>query len=218
MRDEQTYAAERETMVDHQLLHRDICDKRVLAAMRMVPRHCFVPLEYRSFAYSDGPLPIQCGQTISQPYIVAYMTQLLQLDGHETVLDVGAGSGYQAAVLACLARQVHTVERHAKLAQSAAATLTELGYFNVTVHTGDGSLGVADLAPFDAIIVTAAAPGVPPALLDQLAQPGRLVIPVGARGAQYLELWERQEGQLTHDIVLPVAFVPLVGQFGWKDV
>lgn len=217
MQDEETYTMEREAMVDHQLLRRDIRAPRVLAAMRKVPRHRFVPSEYRSFAYSDGPLPIQCGQTISQPYIVAYMTELLQLQGEETVLEIGAGSGYQAAVLACLARRVHTIERHTGLAQSAETILAELGYTNVTVHTGDGSLGLSDLAPFDAIIVTAAAPSVPQALLDQLANPGRLVVPVGARSAQYLELWEWQEEKLHSQIVLPVAFVPLIGQFGWKD-
>jgi protein-L-isoaspartate(D-aspartate) O-methyltransferase len=216
MDNEETYARERDAMIDHQLLSRGIQDVRVLAAMRSVPRHRFILPEYLSYAYSDGPLPIPCGQTISQPYIVAYMTELLHLKGDETVLEIGAGSGYQAAVLACLARQVHSIERHPDLAHHAESILQELGYTNVTVHTGDGSLGLIELAPFDAIIVSAAAPRAPQALLDQLAQTGRLVIPVGERGGQVLELWERKEDQLTSEAVLPVAFVPLVGKYGWK--
>lgn len=217
MDEELAYLAKRDAMVDNQLLGRDIHDARVLQAMRSVPRHCFVRPEQRAYAYTDGPLPIGHAQTISQPYIVAYMTQLLQLKGDENVLEIGAGSGYQAAVLACLARSVHTVERHAELAQTAITVLAELGYDNVTVHIGDGSLGLPDLAPFEAIIVTAAAPHVPQALLDQLSPDGRLVIPVGARGAQVLELWERQGQEFNNETVLPVAFVPLIGRFGWQE-
>lgn len=217
MEQESSYTAKRMVMVKKQLMNRDIRDERVLNAMSSVPRHLFVPPEHRAFAYADGPLPIGNNQTISQPYIVALMTQLLQLQGDEKVLEVGAGSGYQAAVLSFLAQQVHTIERHPELARQAAQVLHELGYDNVTVHIGDGSLGLIDLAPFDAIIVTAAAPQVPQALLDQLALNGRLVIPVGSAGAQYLELWRRKEGQLDHEAILPVAFVPLIGEHGWQD-
>jgi protein-L-isoaspartate(D-aspartate) O-methyltransferase len=217
MDEEKSYSAEREAMVKNQILGRGVRDGRVLDAMRFVPRHRFVQPEHRSFAYADGPLPIGQGQTISQPYIVALMTELLQLTGDKKVLEIGTGSGYQAAVLACLARQVYSVERHTELAHSAATLLGELGYANVIVHVGDGSLGLLDLSPFDAIIVTAAAPRVPQALLDQLGLRGRLVIPVGTRGAQYLELWERQGEIFNCKTILPVAFVPLVGRFGWRE-
>lgn len=217
MDSEEAFAIARDEMVEQQLIPRDINDPRVLQAMRNVPRHRFIPPEHRSFAYADGPLPIGHGQTISQPYIVAFMSQCLDLKGEESVLEVGAGSGYQAAVLACLARQIHTIERHSELADGAAKTLAALGYGNVTMHIGDGSMGLVDLAPFDAIMVTAAAPRAPQALLDQLADNGRMIIPVGSRGAQYLELWKYTAGDLRSEIVLPVAFVPLVGKFGWKE-
>jgi protein-L-isoaspartate(D-aspartate) O-methyltransferase len=217
MDEEKTYSSAREAMVKNQILGRDIRDPRVLEAMRLVPRHRFVRPEQYPFAYADGPLPIGNGQTISQPYIVALMSELLQLTGDEKVLEIGTGSGYQAAVLSCLARQVYTIERHSELARSAAALLDELGYANIIVQVGDGSLGLPDQSPFDAIIVTAAAPRVPQALLDQLSLPGRLVIPVGGRGTQYLELWERRGEKFNCETILPVAFVPLVGQFGWKE-
>ena len=217
MDNESAYTIERLKMVENQLVNRDIRDHAVLQAMRNVPRHRFVSLEHRQYAYMDGPLPIGHGQTISQPYIVALMTQLLELSGVEQVLEIGTGSGYQTAVLACLARQVYTIERHAELASEAEKLLKQLGYQNVSVHIGDGSLGLVDLAPFDGIIVTAAAPQVPQALLEQLGEHGRLIIPVGSRGAQYLELWEQQSGELFHNTILPVAFVPLVGKFGWKE-
>lgn len=211
------YESQRQQMVDAQLLRRDINNPRVLDAMRNVPRHRFVPPEHRQYAYTDGPLPIRQGQTISQPYIVALMTQLLGLDGDENVLEVGTGSGYQAAVLGALASQVHTIERHADLAQRAKRVLTELGVNNVRVHIGDGSLGLLEFAPYAAIMVTAAAPRVPQALLDQLAGGGRLVIPVGSRGGQYLEVWERKGTDYSQELIIPVAFVPLLGQFGWKE-
>jgi protein-L-isoaspartate(D-aspartate) O-methyltransferase len=217
MDEDRSYAAEREAMVKNQILARGIRDGRVLEAMRLVPRHRFVQPENRSFAYADGPLPIGHGQTISQPYIVALMSELLQLTGEEKVLEIGTGSGYQAAILAQLARQVYTVERHAELANRSAALLDDLGYANVIVQVGDGSLGLHEMSPFNAIIVTAAAPSVPQALLDQLDLRGRLVIPVGARGAQFLERWERQGVKFNCETVLPVAFVPLVGRFGWKE-
>jgi protein-L-isoaspartate(D-aspartate) O-methyltransferase len=216
MDEEEWYANQRDRMVETQLVPRDISDPRVLQAMRAVPRHRFVPPEHQRYAYADGPLPIGYGQTISQPYIVALMTQLLALEGCETALEVGTGSGYQAAVLGLLAAQVHTIERHPPLADSAALILAELGYRNVQVHSGDGTLGLAELSPFAAIAVTAAAPRVPQALLDQLAPGGRLVIPVGSRGGQILELWQRQEGELRCEAIIPVAFVPLVGRYGWR--
>ena len=215
--EEQYYESQRWHMVDAQLLRRDIHEPRVLDAMRSVPRHRFVPPEHRQYAYTDGPLPIGQGQTISQPYIVALMTQLLGLDGDENVLEVGTGSGYQAAILGALASQVHTIERYGELAQKAKRVLTDLGVNNVQVHTGDGSLGLMEFAPYDAIMVTAAAPRVPQALLDQLADGGRLVIPVGSRGGQYLELWQCQGQDYNQELIIPVAFVPLVGKFGWNE-
>jgi len=208
-------AAERERMVVDQLIGRNIRDERVLNAMRTVPRHAFVTGDYRHLAYSDGPLPIGEGQTISQPYIVALMTQLLSLEGHEKVLEIGTGSGYQAAILAYLVAEVHTIERHAQLADNAGALLTDLGYKNVQIHLGDGSQGWVAAAPYDAVIVTAAAPEVPPLLLEQLAEGGRLVIPVGGRFNQLLQLWRRTEDAFTHDELTPVAFVPLMGKYGW---
>lgn len=217
MDDETFFAAERKAMVETQLLSRDIRDPAVLAAMQTVPRHQFVLPEQRSYAYVDGPLPIGYGQTISQPYIVAYMTQLLQITAMDRILEIGTGSGYQAAVLSLLAKEVHTIERHPELAHCAEAILQTLGYANVQVHIGDGTLGLPRYAPYDGIIVTAAAPQVPQVLLDQLAEGGYLVIPVGGRGAQYLDLWTRTPQGLDSERVLPVAFVPLVGRYGWKE-
>lgn len=210
------YAAERETMVQMQIKRRGVSSARVLEAMRAVPRHIFVDEVYVDLAYEDSPLPIGMGQTISQPYIVALMSELLELRGVEKVLEVGTGSGYQAAVLAYLARQVHTIERHADLARYAARLLADLELANVQVHTGDGSLGLPEESPFDAIMVTAAAPRTPRPLLDQLADGGRLVIPVGERsGGQYLERWRRRQDVFTHENILPVTFVPLIGKEGW---
>jgi len=217
MEEEPFYDKERQNMVDEQLVGRDLRDERVLEAMRAVPRHLFVPPEYRHMAYCDGPLPIGSRQTISQPYIVALMTQLLRLEGDENTLEVGTGSGYQAAVLAHLSRQVHTIERHAELAKQAAEVLKGLGLNNVTVHVGDGTLGLPEFAPFQAIMVTAAAPEVPRTLLDQLDEGGRLVVPVGGRMNQFLERWERKGPKFEQDVLVPVAFVPLRGQHGWKE-
>ena len=209
--------SEREYMVETQLLPRRIRDGLVLQVMRTVPRHLFVPPEYRHLAYTDGPLPIGFGRTISQPYIVALMSQLLELKGQERLLEVGTGSGYQAAVLGYLAGEVHTIERFPELARQAEQTLAELGLENVSVHIGDGTAGLLEFAPYQGIIVTAAAPHVPQALLDQLADGGRLVIPVGERGSQFLERWRRRGDDFDVEEVIPVAFVPLVGQFGWRD-
>ncbi len=215
--DDFSYAAERDRMVETQIISRDVHDRRILEAMRSVPRHVFVPPEYRYLAYADGALPIGSGQTISQPYIVALMTELLELKGDEKVLEVGTGSGYQAAILSSLARQVHTIERHTGLAHYAARLLADLKITNVQVHAGDGTLGLPEFAPFAAIIVTAAAPDVPQALFDQLEDGGRLVIPVGHHGDQYLERWRRQGDKYAYETILPVAFVPLIGAQGWKE-
>lgn len=217
MEDENYYANLRNRMVDDQIISRGIHDERLLDVLRRVPRHWFVPEEYAQIAYSDGPLPIGRGQTISQPYIVALMTELLELRGEENVLEVGTGSGYQAALLGSLARQVHTVERHASLAENAEKVLMRLGLTNVMVHIGDGSLGLHGYAPFQAIIVTAAAPHVPQPLFDQLDEGGCLVLPEGGAGGQMLDRWRKQEGELEQEHIAPVAFVPLRGQHGWKE-
>lgn len=217
MEEDTLYKLERQRMVNDQLAGRDIRDPRVLEAMSVIPRHRFVPLEHLHLAYSDGPLPIGGGQTISQPYIVALMTQLLVLDGQEKVLEIGTGSGYQAAVLAFLAQEVHTIERQARLAELAESTLHELDIQNVHVHTGDGSQGLPSQAPFQAILVTAAAPEVPRVLLEQLDENGRLVVPVGGRFGQYLERWRRRGSEFSQEVLVPVAFVPLLGRYGWKE-
>lgn len=217
MSEEIDYSKERNHMVERQLETRDIRDRRVLNAMRTVPRHRFVPSEYSHMAYSDGPLPIGSGQTISQPYIVALMTQMLRLEGHETVLEIGTGSGYQAAILAYLASEVHTIERHAELAEHAAQVLKSLELTNVKVHIRDGTLGLPEFAPYQAILVTAAAPQVPQTLLNQLDDGGRLIIPVGGRLGQTLERWERHGSEYTSEAQIPVAFVPLRGRHGWQE-
>jgi protein-L-isoaspartate(D-aspartate) O-methyltransferase len=217
MEDDQYYLKARLRMVEEQLEVRNIRSGQVLEAMRAVPRHLFVPPDFEGRAYADGPLPIGGGQTISQPYIVALMTQMLGLSGQEKVLEIGTGSGYQAAILGYLAREVHTVERNDDLAEQASFTLHHLGFRNVHVYVGDGSLGWPPAAPYDAQIVTAAAPVVPPPLLEQLADRGRLVLPVGEPGYQFLELWERHGEDYTHEAKVPVAFVPLRGQYGWPE-
>ncbi len=212
-----TFLTDRQRMVREQIASRGILDARLLEALRTVPRHCFIPPDYRYLAYTDGPLPIGEGQTISQPYIVALMTELLALQGDETVLEVGTGSGYQAAILAHLAHQVHTIERHANLAERARRALADLQLDNVQVHIGDGSQGLPEYAPYQAIMVTAAAPQVPQPLLDQLDEDGRLVLPVGSLGAQILERWQRHGAEYKRESIAPVAFVPLRGQHGWKE-
>jgi protein-L-isoaspartate(D-aspartate) O-methyltransferase len=209
------YEKQQEQMVESQLARRGIKDKRVLDAMRQVPRHLFVPKDTRSLAYCDGPLPIGHGQTISQPYIVALMTELLELTGQEKVLELGTGSGYQAAILSRLVRQVYSVERHAALAEQAEKVLAQLGYANVVISVGDGTLGWPEHSPYEAIIVTAAAPDVPQPLIEQLADGGRLVAPVGSRWSQVLAKVKRQGEKLVREHLTAVAFVPLVGKHGW---
>ena len=207
----------RREMVTWQIERRGIRDPRVLAAMYAVPRHLFVPGVSAVFAYEDQPLPIGEGQTISQPFMVAAMTEALELAGEERVLEIGTGSGYQAALLSMLAREVFSIERHAALAASAAERLTQMGYANVRVRTGDGTLGLPEDAPFDAIIVTAAAPDVPKPLVEQLAEGGRLVIPVGSANQQDLLRLRRREGKITTESLYLCRFVPLVGAHGWSD-
>jgi protein-L-isoaspartate(D-aspartate) O-methyltransferase len=203
-------------MVDEQLRGRDIGDERVLAAMERVPREAFVPEDLRRRAYDDAALPIGSGQTISQPYMVARICAELGLDGDERVLDVGTGSGYQAAVLAQIAAEVHSIERLPELAEQARRNLEAVGIDNVQVHVGDGSLGDPEHAPFDAIAVAAAAPEFPQALYDQLTLGGRLVVPVGGRRGQRLEVIVRSpEGPAVIRSV-PCRFVPLVGEEGFE--
>lgn len=209
------YEAARKRMVMGQIAARGITSPRVLDAFLEVPRHLFVPPNQRLYAYQDGPLPIGLGQTISQPYIVAYMTDQLHLRGDEILLEIGTGSGYQAAILGTLAREVHTIERHPRLASVAAQVLKDLGYSNITIHEGDGTHGLPEHAPYQGIMVTAAAPEVPQPLLDQLAEGGRLVMPVGGRGGQLLQLYQRKKGEIIREDLTPVAFVPLIGDHGW---
>ena len=204
-------------MVERQLRRRGIPDERVLAAMARVPREQFVPESVRPYAYADDALPIGHGQTISQPFVVATICSLLALDGSERVLDVGTGSGYQAAVLAELAAEVVTIDRIQELAETARTALAAAGYQNVEVRVGDGSLGVPDRAPFDAIAVAAATPTVPQALYEQLADRGRIVVPRGSRDGQELVLVVRTAAGPVERSSIPVRFVPLLGAEGFGE-
>lgn len=210
-------ARERERMVEEQLVGRGITDERVLGAMRKIPRHRFVEEALRDRAYGDHPLPIGESQTISQPYIVGMMTQLLQLRGDEKVLEIGTGSGYQTAVLAELARRVCSIERLPSLAARARRILEELGYTNAVVKTADGTYGWPDEAPFDRILVAAGAPAVPAPLFQQLAEGGRLVAPVGGPQSQALHVVEKVEGQMRVSTDCGCVFVKLVGKYGWEN-
>ena len=212
------FAELRRWMVDEQLREHGISDERVLDAMRRVPREEFVPEELRDAAYEDGPLPIGFGQTISQPFTVAFMCQALQLEGTEKVLEIGAGSGYGAAVLSLLASSVFTVERVPGLVNSARARLTRTGYENVNVVAGDGTLGLPDEAPFDAIVVTAGAETLPDAYVRQLRAGGRIVIPLGrSRHSQTMYRFTRIDEQLQVENLGGFAFVPLIGRYGWHE-
>lgn len=195
-----------------------ICDPRVLAAMRQIPRHRFVPEALKAQAYRDGALPIASGQTISQPYIVARMTELLELDGTETVLEIGAGTGYQTAILATLAKKVFAIERLESLAREASSRLAGLGFRNVTLKTADGSKGWSAYQPFDAILVAAGGPGVPAPLVAQLKVGGKLVIPVGEtrENQRLIRVTRTESGTRTEDFG-PCVFVPLIGDHGWKE-
>lgn len=213
-------AEAQELMVKKQLAGRSITDSRVLQAMREIPRHLFVEEELWDQAYKDGPLPIGYGQTISQPYIVAFMTEALQLpkDGHAVVLEIGTGSGYQAAILSRLARQVYSVERLEPLADRAWHSLQALGIKNVEIRVGDGGYGWPEHAPYDGITVTAAAPEVPAPLLAQLGEEAMLVVPTGPqRHQQELLRFHWRHGRIVEEKLAPVAFVPLIGEHGWEE-
>ncbi len=197
-------------MVETQLHARGIHDERLLNAMARIPRHEFVESRYRDQAYADHPLPIGAGQTVSQPYIVALMLQVLELESSSKVLEIGTGSGYQTAILAELAAHIYSVERHARLARQAQETLSRLGFTNVTVLVGDGSQGIAEFAPFDAIVVSAAASHVPAPLFNQLREEGRMIIPVGPPEAQELQLVRKHEGRPLITSLDACRFVPLV--------
>ena len=209
------FEQERAAMVEQQLRTRGIRDQRVLAAMQRVPRHEFVLPEYWSQAYEDHPIPIGEDQTISQPFIIAVSLQALGLQGTESVLEVGTGSGYQTGLLAVLAREVSSIERHESLARSASTVLSQLGFKNLRVVVGDGSHGLREHAPFDAIVVSAAAPSVPRSLFDQLSDAGKMVIPVGPPYAQELQLVRKQNGQPVIEVLEGCRFVPLVGAEGY---
>ncbi|MCU4138462.1 MAG: protein-L-isoaspartate O-methyltransferase [Thermodesulfobacteriota bacterium] len=211
------YRIAREKMVETQIKARGVKDTRVLEAMLKVPRHLFVEEALRDQAYGDFPLPIGEGQTISQPYIVAIMTEALKLKGNERVLEVGTGSGYQTAILAELALWVYTIEKYSSLLKRAKNILIKLGYKNISFKLGDGSLGWKEVAPFDAIIVTAAAPKIPQPLIDQLLEGGRIVIPVGDEYSQVLVKGIKKDGKLRTQTLEAVRFVKLVGAYGFKE-
>lgn len=194
-----------------------ITDKRVLEVMGRIPRHLFLPNALWDHAYADHPVPIDCGQTISQPYIVALMTQALHLEKSDRVLEIGTGSGYQTAILAELARHIYTIERFAALFEKARKLLTDAGYKNISFQVGDGTIGWPEEAPFNKIIVTAAAPEVPAPLVEQLAEGGRMVIPVGGRQLQALLAITKEHGKLHREELCACSFLPLIGREGWPD-
>jgi protein-L-isoaspartate(D-aspartate) O-methyltransferase len=211
------YEKERGRMVDEQLVSRGVKDERVLATMRKIPRHEFLPEAIRGMAYADNALPLGEGQTMSQPYMVALMTELLGLKGPERVLEIGTGSGYQAAVLAELCGKVYTVERIKSLADKARVTFDRLGYKSVAIKIYDGTYGWKEMAPFDAIMVTAGSPDIPAPLVEQLKEGGRMVIPVGERyGQELITVVKTAEGMVTSRSIACV-FVPLIGNHGWKE-
>jgi len=216
-RDKTDFDTLRRRMVDEQLLGRGITDERVLAVMGKVPRHLFVADEEKPFAYSDSPVRIDCGQTVSQPYMVALMTQQLKVTSGDRVLEIGTGSGYQTALLAALGARVYTIERHAALTEQARQRLEELGFNDISYRIGDGSLGWSEEKPFDGIVVTAGAPVVPDSLREQMADGGRLVIPVGSRSIQTLVIVQRAGSMFAEEKRTGCIFVPLVGEQGWQD-
>ncbi|MEE4240123.1 MAG: protein-L-isoaspartate(D-aspartate) O-methyltransferase [Desulfopila sp.] len=212
-----SYSTSRQRMVEEQLIRRGITDTLTLKAMGEVPRHLFVDDAMRGRAYGDYPLPIAAGQTISQPYIVALMTQLLQLSGKEKVLEIGTGSGYQAAILSRMCDRVYTVERINQLLAGARRVFDTLRYYNIVAKLDDGTMGWPENGPYDGIIVTAGGPEIPSPLLDQLAEGGRLVIPVGGQELQSLQLVTRIEGKISVEQLDKVRFVDLIGKHGWSD-
>ena len=207
-----------EEMVTQQIMRRGVVTPRVIEAFRKVPRHLFVPEEFWSHSYNDHPLPIGEGQTISQPYMVALMTDLLNLKEDEKALEIGTGSGYQAAILAELAKEVYTIERHKVLAERAEKLLKDLKYLNVKVLVGDGTKGWEEFSPYQKIIVTASAPNVPQPLFEQLDETGKLVIPIGGRWSQDLILIEKRKGKMIKRSICGCVFVPLIGEYGYGDV
>jgi protein-L-isoaspartate(D-aspartate) O-methyltransferase len=209
-------ADERFMMVEHQIVFRGIKNPRVLSAMRQIPRHLFIPPPYDRAAYEDCPLPIGNGQTISQPYIVALMTDLLNPGPNDHILEIGAGSGYQAAILAALAKNVITVERIPAVADLARSNLAKLGIINARLVVGDGTIGYPSDAPFDGILITAATPQIPQPLIDQISDGGRLVAPVGGRDIQELVRISRIQNKIIESRHGGVRFVPLIGAYGWK--
>lgn len=209
-------ADEREQMVREQLISRGIKNQRVLDAFRKVPRHMFVPPTHQISAYKDHPLPIGQGQTVSQPYMVALMTECLDLKGDEKVLEIGTGSGYQTAILAELTDTVYSIERYSPLAVRAKEVLENLGYSNIEITVGDGTLGWPEHALYDGIIVTAGAPDIPQPLFEQLNESGKLVIPVGDNFSQILQVVEKHRGKMAKENICSCVFVPLVGKYGWK--
>lgn len=212
-----SYATIRLRMVEEQLKPRGIYDEPTLKAMSEVPRHLFVEEAMRARAYGDYPLPIAAGQTISQPYIVAKMTELLQLSGHERVLEIGTGSGYQAAILSRMCERVYTVERINRLLADARKVFDQLRYYNITTKLDDGTMGWQEHAPYDAIITTAGGPEVPPPLVEQLAENGRMIIPVGNQDVQELQLVTKTEGEIHVERLERVRFVDLIGKHGWPE-
>lgn len=210
-------AKSRQRMVETQLIKRGIIDKRVLEAFTRVPRHRFVADAFIGQAYEDYPLPIGSGQTISQPYMVAAMTECLELKGRETILEIGTGSGYQTAILADLAERVYTVERIEELAHEARRKVEALGYHNVAFRVGDGTIGWQEFAPYDRIIVTAGSPSIPTSLLDQLGDEGVMVIPIGGESIQQLNQIRKHKGHAVRKELFNCVFVPLLGKEGWKN-
>lgn len=207
----------REWMVESQIVERGIRDKRVIEVMKKVPRHLFVPEDIIESAYDDRALPIGHGQTISQPYIVALMTELLEFKGDDKVLEIGTGSGYQAAILAELVKEVYTIERVEPLAEEAKRRFEKLGLKNIKVYVKDGTEGLPDESPFDKIIITAATPDIPQPLVEQLKEGGIIVAPVGERYSQYMLKAIKKGKELERSYLIPVAFVPLIGRYGWKE-
>jgi len=207
----------RKRMVEEQLMPRGIKDPRVLEVFSKVERHQFLPEDFRGSAYADYPVPIGEGQTISQPFIVALMTESLEVGPEDKILEIGTGSGYQAAILAELAKEVYTIERIESLAKKAEALLKDLGYNNITIKVDDGTLGWKENAPFNKIIITAASPRIPLPLTEQLAENGKLILPLGETFSQVLTLVEKKANQLKHQQICGCVFVPLVGKYGWKN-
>lgn len=211
------YEILRKRMVEEQLIPRGIKNPRLLNSFYKIERHKFIPENLRSSAYADFPVPIGEGQTISQPYIVALMTECLDLTGQEKVLEIGTGSGYQTAILAELAKEIYSIERFEVLAKRAEAILSELDYTNIKIKVSDGTLGWQEAAPFDRIMITAASPKIPLPLLDQLADNGKLILPLGESFSQVLTLVEKRNGKLKSIDICGCVFVPLVGKHGWTD-